>query len=821
MIRTGFLMVILNLVLLIPVSIAQDCFHWIDKTPLPGGHTSAKIIHDPVRNRLIAFGGLYGANTWEWDGSSWAILSASTPPFGPSQEAVFDSVRGVIVVFGGGSSGNTWEWDGNSWLFKSQSGPGARNSFEMAYDGDRGVVVLHGGRDVNNNQIFLSDTWEWDGTVWSLRTTSGPSRAHHGMAYDSFRQVTVLYGGRDNPNTYIRETWEWDGAAWSNRNAAPGPFVDDQDMVFDDTRGVSIVLYPASINGWFQEWLWDGSTWNSMVTVGGPRPRYETPLAFDSARGVTTLFGGDYWSDLWEWDGNEWKLLWGGLPSTTTLTYDRQANRTVALEGHAGNSRLWQLNEYQWSIENSDGPEIGRDSAIAFDENRNVLVVFGGVDLTPSPDLYFGNTWEWDGTTWTLRATDGPSARSRHRMIYDAARGVVVLFGGWNGANLGDTWEWDGNVWTLKATSGPSPRFWSGLAYDRSRNKTVLAGGANSNGVFTIGLSGTWEWDGQTWTQRSSNQPPARYSPAFAYDESRGVFVLVGGWQLGPTDAPVYVPGTREWDGSAWTLRTSVGTVGGVGVYDVLRSRIQVHLGDETWEYMDESPSLSPPIAEPLVDSSGQIMAQKNRYVSILAPNLIPEGASGIALRVRAHLLPGVGDCPNVPDFSDRFQREMWVGDEVVAGGDGAGLFRLSSTPVFRDWGTVPGGVVHVADCNIVPCASYSVEAVTDVPCNPGVPTVFSEPVIITTSGVWGDIVGGGFDELPNGVVDFVDISACVDRFRNSPIAPPGTWCDLGGNNPTQGVLLAIDFSDISQVVDAFRGLSYPFSGPSAPDPCP
>jgi len=47
------------------------------------------------------------------------------------------------------------------------------------------------------------------------------------------------------------------------------------------------------------------------------------------------------------------------------------------------------------------------------------------------------------------------------------------------------------------------------------------------------------------------------------------------------------------------------------------------------------------------------------------------------------------------------------------------------------------------------------------------------------------------------------------------------TWCDLADNNPTQGVNLAIDFGDISAVVDAFKGKDYPFSGPTAPAPCP
>jgi hypothetical protein len=41
-------------------------------------------------------------------------------------------------------------------------------------------------------------------------------------------------------------------------------------------------------------------------------------------------------------------------------------------------------------------------------------------------------------------------------MAYDVERGVTVLFGGdpeeADGRLLGDTWEWDGSRWTRRAT---------------------------------------------------------------------------------------------------------------------------------------------------------------------------------------------------------------------------------------------------------------------------------------------------------------------------------------------------------------------------------
>ena len=43
----------------------------------------------------------------------------------------------------------------------------------------------------------------------------------------------------------------------------------------------------------------------------------------------------------------------------------------------------------------------------AYDAKRGMLVVFGG----SGPDGYFGDTWGWDGSTWTRLAETGPAPR--------------------------------------------------------------------------------------------------------------------------------------------------------------------------------------------------------------------------------------------------------------------------------------------------------------------------------------------------------------------------------------------------------------------------
>jgi len=78
-------------------------------------------------------------------------------------------------------------------------------------------------------------------------------------------------------------------------------------------------------------------------------------------------------------------------------------------------------------------------------------------------------------------------------MAYDSARGVTVLFGGWDGDNrTSDTWEWDGSDWTSISTTGPSARIYLPMAYDSARGVTVLFGGSGDPGY----LGDTWEYSG-------------------------------------------------------------------------------------------------------------------------------------------------------------------------------------------------------------------------------------------------------------------------------------------------------------------------------------
>ena len=68
--------------------------------------------------------------------------------------------------------------------------------------------------------------------------------------------------------------------------------------------------------------------------------------------------------------------------------------------------------------------------------------------------LVSDDTWTYDGSDWTQVTTaHAPSPRAGCAMAYDSNRNVTVLFGGildtnWPPDLYDDTWEFDGTDWT-------------------------------------------------------------------------------------------------------------------------------------------------------------------------------------------------------------------------------------------------------------------------------------------------------------------------------------------------------------------------------------
>jgi hypothetical protein len=446
----------------------------------------------------------------------------------------FDSGRNVTV----GCRGNgTFEWDGISW--DQVAGPEqlGTNCYEaaMAYDSDRGVSVLasrEGG------------LWEWDGNTWVERyPAQSPTWIDYmpAMAYDSGRGVTVLYDGFD--------IWEWDGSDWTQHTAAGPPQFFSDTMTYDEARG-EILLFTSTSGagaspGHRELWAWDGAVW-SFRSDTGPFPRFGAVMVFDTNRQTAILHGGLRATDTWQWDGSEWTILRAsGMGDPLVSVYDNSRHAVVTY----GENATWDWTGMRWLPRDyGGGPIMNGNPGMVYDSDRGVSVLFGGSYHSYGEDTeYFDDTWEWDGDAWTLRASSGPEITD-HSMAYDSGRGVTVLYG------TQETWEWEGQNWVLRA-QGPqnAPTGWwhTEMAYDSVRGVSVLYGGSWTSGGWDLTSEETWEWDGQTWTLRST-VPPENFSSGgyMTYDSRRNRVMFMG-------VTGNYELGLWEWDGTSWLRRAA------------------------------------------------------------------------------------------------------------------------------------------------------------------------------------------------------------------------------------------------------------------------
>jgi hypothetical protein len=133
---------------------------------------------DAKRNVVILFGG-YGCcgagvlgDTWEWNAQRWVqIATANAPSPRYDSSMAYDPVRNRVVLFGGRnratSFGDTWEYDGRTWTKLDVTGPSARNGHAMVYDPRANAILLFGGRI--SESVYLNDFWMFDG-VWKQIT---------------------------------------------------------------------------------------------------------------------------------------------------------------------------------------------------------------------------------------------------------------------------------------------------------------------------------------------------------------------------------------------------------------------------------------------------------------------------------------------------------------------------------------------------------------------------------------------------------------------------------------------------------------------------
>lgn len=402
------------------------CAQWVQQAPAtsPSARVAAAMDFVPANGGLVLFGGsgtLLSSETWTYDGTNWTLLAPVTSPtarFGA--QLVYDSARGVAVLYGGLASpisvpppnSDTWEWDGTNWTLAAPvATAGNRYRYGACYDSLRGRVVIYGGATTQLLTVPNSQTWEYQGTTWTQVTTSGNPgpRERPAMCFHAGIGKAVLFGG-SNGSSLVDETWLYDGVA---------------------------------------------GTWTQVAITGPkPSPRNGATLAFDALHGLCVLTGGQgaagSLADTWTFDG----ATWTQQPTTTQAVRDHvmaalpTTGQVVKFGGFVAapntlSNETWEIGSGIYgsgcagtsgvpSLVATGAPQIGQGwTANVTNLNASfnlTFLVFGltklpGIDLTAllgmpgcpafaSADLLLSATGSGGAASWTWPSVAGPLGAS-------------------------------------------------------------------------------------------------------------------------------------------------------------------------------------------------------------------------------------------------------------------------------------------------------------------------------------------------------------------------------------------------------------------------
>lgn len=518
----------------------------------------------------------------------WDVLSIE-PHTG--HVAVYDPVRDRMLVFGGNAPETTndvWELglSGSPWwaaLRPLGGPPAARFNCSAVYDPTRDRLIVFGGIDSHSG--FLNDVWALNlsgAPTWTELTPGGAApraRFGHVAILDSTRQRMIVFGGGGSGPAarYLNDVWALslgDTVSWTP--LLPGGAVPTPRMysaaTLDPVRN-RLLIFGGEANGETTNDLWGLSlggapTWTRLAPQDSlPRQRMAPRSFYDPTQDRLIMVGGYPNSDAWALPLSEplrWRAL---LPSGTApqvmrsfdAVLDPVRNRVLAFgcgEPDFTTPGVWSLAlsaTPAWSeLLPSSFPTHRRSGVAAIvDPPRDRLVMFGGYDLSASFTL-LGEVWTLglSGTpTWTSVATTGvpPSPRYGSSAIHDPIRDRMIVFGGNTTAGLhtpsNEVWSLSlGGVpaWTQLSPVGqaPLPRLFHSAIYDAHRDRMLVFGGyswALHNDLWALSLSGTPEWTQLTTLGAS---PTPRDGHTAILDPVRDRMIVFGGnLQLGTSFA--------------------------------------------------------------------------------------------------------------------------------------------------------------------------------------------------------------------------------------------------------------------------------------------
>lgn len=257
---------------------------------------------------------------------------------------------------------------------------------------------------------------------------------------------------------------------------------------------------------------------------------------------------------LWGWDGRHWQRVTEGGPPGRILggaAYDEKRNVLVLYGGRPValgkcSRETWEWDGQVWTKRDVPPPTACDHVRLVYDSASGESILFSGLD--PSEDRV-NETWSWNGSEWKRLSDSGPESRGHFGYVYDPTHEQILLYGGYTSTVTDEFWSWKDGAWQEIHFPGPGKLSHFGMALDTTGNGLYIFGGATSQSTFTSLTDKTWVLTGGKWQELHPTNPPSkRGSPAMGFDPVRKRIVLYGGFDAAQNN----LDDTWEWDGKQW-----------------------------------------------------------------------------------------------------------------------------------------------------------------------------------------------------------------------------------------------------------------------------
>jgi hypothetical protein len=540
--------------------------------------------------------------TWKmaegWNGTSWSIRTTPNAKGATASSLTAVSCTSASACTAVGNYTNSTgtqltlaeRWNGTSWSIQTAQNVNGGGSTLLDGVSCTSATTCTAVGDYTNkvgNPLTLAE--RWNGTSWSIQTTSNPKGFNSFFAAISCTSATACtaVGSSFNSSGGAPALAErWNGTSWSIQTTAPptGSFQTDFYAVSCPSatacsavgRNVSTTLVSGDLTGVTLAERWNGTGWSVQSTPNlvGARGSFLYASSCTSATACTAV---GYYSVVFgpprtlaeRWNGTSWSVQatpnatgWNSFLDAVSCTSATDCMAVgSSFKPNVTEALAERWNGTSWSIESTPGPSGAKSTSLAGVSCPSAANCTAVGSYVNSAGTTLALAERWNGTSWSIETTPGPSGASSSSLAgvscpsaanctavgsyVNSAGSTVVLAEGWNGTS-----------WSIETTPGPSGASSSSLAgvsCPSATDCTAVGQYTNNGSVVTLAEG----WNGTSWSIQATPNPAGSGAAELLGLSCTSATACTAVGSYFSLSHSAYLSLAEGWNGTSWSVQST------------------------------------------------------------------------------------------------------------------------------------------------------------------------------------------------------------------------------------------------------------------------